>query len=118
MTHRPEDLRDALDPSREADKTCIVALDNGASFRASSTTVPRDHLLTIYERRRAHLERLGARTVGSDDFIGRLAAADGPLGIASVEDDEWLFVVFLGEEGRVVSTWGVEAGLGEAATDG
>jgi hypothetical protein len=110
-----EELRVALNPAHEAERACIAALDGGASVHASSETVFRDHLLTIYKRREEHLERLGARTIGSDDFIERLSAADERLHIASVDDDEWHFVVFMDSERRVVSTWGVETGLGDRA---
>ena len=112
-----QELRAALDPTHEADESCITSLDRGAALRVSSETAIRDQLLTIYKRRKEHLERLGARTVGSDDFIARLASADEHLHIASVVDDEWHFVVFTDTEGRVVSTWGVEAGLKEMAGD-
>jgi hypothetical protein len=114
--HRQE-LRDALSSSFPADEACRAALDGGASVRTSSDTAHRDHLVTIYTRRAKHLNQIGARTVGTDEFIDRLDAADGPLRIASVDDDEWHFVVFLSTDGRVVSTWGVEARAREAATD-
>ena len=66
--------------------------------------VPRDNLLTIYERHRGHLERLGARTIGSDNFVERLSDADKHLRIASVDNEDWHFVVFVNEGGQVVST--------------
>jgi hypothetical protein len=47
----------------------------------------------------------------------RATSQRGTARSCAAPDDEWHFVVFLDEEGRVVSTWGVEAGLGEAATD-
>jgi hypothetical protein len=104
-----EQLRKALDRSNAADEACFIALVGGASFRTSDYEAPRDHLLAVYERRRDHLERLGARTLGSDDFIERLSLADERLHIASVDNEQWHFVVFVNERGQVISTWGVEA---------
>jgi hypothetical protein len=112
-----EQLRDALDRTNAADGACFAALAGGASFRASDDTALRDNLLTIYERRRDHLERLGARTVGSDDFIERLSVADERLRSASVDDEDWHFVVFVNEGGQVVSTWGVEARAADPLAD-
>jgi hypothetical protein len=110
VDHARQKLRDALDTRYAADAACACALEHRAAFNISDETAPVEHLLKIYSRRVEHLRERGARTVGSDDFIVRLATADGPLRLASVDNDEYHFVVFLdAETGRVVSARGVEA---------
>ena len=111
-----QEVRDALDESHAADAACIAALDQGATLRTSNDTASVEHLLKIYARRVEHLTSRNARTVGSDEVIGRLRSAVGPLRIASVDDPAWHFVVFLdAATGGVVSSWGVDAQLANAS---
>jgi hypothetical protein len=112
-----EQLRAALDRASTTDQACVASLDRGASYRPSDDTVSRENLLTICRRRRDHVQRLGARTVGSDDFIERLEAGDERVHVASVSDEEWHFVVFVEEGGHIVSKWGVEAHASDPSTD-
>jgi hypothetical protein len=113
-----QDLRDALDPTHGADAACISALDGGASFDTTAGAVPVENLVTIYSRRVEHLRRKKARTVGSEEVVERLRLAERPLRIASVDDHDWHFVVFLdAASGKVVSSWGVEKRMANARTE-
>jgi len=111
MDQRAQELHlDALDANQAADAACRDALEDGGRVQLHPGHVPVEHLVQIYLVRVRHLAQMGAETVGSNDVVSRLSAAEGFVQIASVDARERHFVVFIDPtDGRVVSYWEVPA---------
>jgi hypothetical protein len=101
-------LLDALDSDHAADAACRQAIEDGGTVTMLPGLVPAEHLAHIYAVRVRHLAAQGAETIGSEDVVERLGAADSRLQLASVKTADRLFVAFL-DGSRVVSSWGVPA---------
>ena len=99
---------DAIDTAYAAEAACASAINQGAAVCIWDEAAPADHLREVYSRRVEHLIRTRAQTIGSDVVISRLPT----LRLASVDDGEYHFVVFLDvETGLAVSAWGVQQAL-------
>lgn len=104
------DLLNALDLNRAADAACREAIQRGGMVKIYAGHVPVEQLVRTYSIRVRHLAAMGTDTIGSEDVIGRLSSADGPVRLATVDTPERHFVVFVDPaDERVVASWGVPA---------
>jgi hypothetical protein len=101
-------LLDALSSDHAADAACRQAIEDGGTVTILPGRIPTEHLAQIYAVRVRHLAAQGVETIGSEDVVERLNAADGTLQLASVKTADRHFVVFL-DGRRVISSWGVPA---------
>jgi hypothetical protein len=114
-------LRERLRTDRPAEVACAAALDTGATFVGWDNMVEASQLLTIYQRRVQHLQRLRARVVGADELLSELEQAATEkrlLALRLVRNAEWNFVVMLDPKSGSQACIGVDAALGNPEFDG
>jgi hypothetical protein len=96
----------------EANEVCRDALDNGAAFTITTAASPASHFVPIYRRRERHCRREGIATLGFDQAVERLEAAqDQPvrLGWVHVTEPPYYFQLFLADDlSTVLSCIGVD----------
>lgn len=96
----------------EANEVCRNALHQGATFTITAAALPASHFVPIYKQREQHCRREGIATLGFDQAVERLQAAqDRPLrlGWVHITEPPYYFQLFLADDlSSVLSCIGID----------
>lgn len=96
----------------EANEVCRGALRRGAAFTITAAASPASHFVPIYRQRERHCRREGIATLGFDQAVERLEAAQEQpvrLGWVHVTEPPYYFQLFLADDlSTVLSCIGVD----------